>query len=311
MAAAASSSTSIDEAVAAVEAAARPAARRGARRVRANASPPSAWRATMLRLYERLIAARSRRAAVREDADRWPAERHERNHRNRRLDRHRSRMPAPESYHIEATKSLVDRTLRTLKHDDLFGVFDKQGDCRGGGDGPGRPLSIQDTRFLSGLALRLGGHGAAAARLGGARRQWRAGRRSRQCRSPRRRGQGLAAARYRSMLGRLKFLCGTHLLRADQAAALRSGRAADPARDRVRRRFRRPVRGARRAPAAARHDEASRGSTIARVRFAYVGLDEIDALHDAPFRSAAGPRSTTRYARWDLDLDDGERISHA
>ena len=43
--------------------------------------------------------------------------------------------PAPESYHIEATKSLVDRTLRTLKHDDLFGVFDKQGDCRGGEGG--------------------------------------------------------------------------------------------------------------------------------------------------------------------------------
>ena len=48
--------------------------------------------------------------------------------------------PAPESYHIEATKSLVDRTLRTLKHDDLFGVFDKQGDCQRRRGRAGRPL---------------------------------------------------------------------------------------------------------------------------------------------------------------------------
>ena len=63
---------------------------------------------------------------------------------------------APESYHIEATKSLVDRTLRTLKHDDLFGVFDQKGDCLGGGDSPDG-LYYRDTRFLSGLVLRIGG----------------------------------------------------------------------------------------------------------------------------------------------------------
>src|SRR6476660_1369520 len=63
---------------------------------------------------------------------------------------------APESYHIEATKSLVDRTLRTLKHDDLFGVFDKQGDCQSGSGAPDG-LYYQDTRFLSGLRLRIGG----------------------------------------------------------------------------------------------------------------------------------------------------------
>src|ERR1044072_9273173 len=63
---------------------------------------------------------------------------------------------APESYHIEATKSLVDRTLRTLKHDDLFGVFDKQGDCRGEMGAPDG-LYYQDTRFLSGFGLRIGG----------------------------------------------------------------------------------------------------------------------------------------------------------
>ena len=63
---------------------------------------------------------------------------------------------APESYHIEATKSLVDRTLRTLKHDDLFGVFDKGGDCQSGMGAPDG-LYYQDTRFLSGLGLRIGG----------------------------------------------------------------------------------------------------------------------------------------------------------
>ena len=64
--------------------------------------------------------------------------------------------PAPEHYHIEATKSLVDRTLRTLKHDELFGVFDNQGECRAGPGGPDG-LYHQDTRFLSGLTMRIGG----------------------------------------------------------------------------------------------------------------------------------------------------------
>ncbi len=64
--------------------------------------------------------------------------------------------PDAEDYHIEATKSLVERTLRTLKQGDLFGVFDKQGDCRGGEGGPDG-LFFQDTRFLSHLQLRLGG----------------------------------------------------------------------------------------------------------------------------------------------------------
>lgn len=62
----------------------------------------------------------------------------------------------PEDYHIEATRSLVDRPLRTLKHDHLFGVFDKQGDCRGGEDGPDG-LFFRDTRYLSRLEFRLGG----------------------------------------------------------------------------------------------------------------------------------------------------------
>ena len=59
------------------------------------------------------------------------------------------------NYHIEATESLVERTLRTLKHDDLFGVFDQQGNISGG---PGAPdgLYFADTRFLSRLHLSLG-----------------------------------------------------------------------------------------------------------------------------------------------------------
>ena len=51
------------------------------------------------------------------------------------------------------------------------------------------------------------------------------------------------------------------LLRADQGAPLRPRGADDPARPRLRRRFRRPVRGARRAAGAARDARASRGST--------------------------------------------------
>jgi glycogen debranching enzyme len=63
---------------------------------------------------------------------------------------------APETHHIEATRSLVDRPLRTLKQDDLFGVFDRQGDCLGGFDAPDG-LYHQDTRFFSALSLHLGG----------------------------------------------------------------------------------------------------------------------------------------------------------
>jgi hypothetical protein len=62
----------------------------------------------------------------------------------------------PENYHIEASTSLVGQSLRTLKHDDLFAVFDSQGDLnveRPGVEG----LYFKDTRFLSRLALRIGG----------------------------------------------------------------------------------------------------------------------------------------------------------
>ena len=61
-----------------------------------------------------------------------------------------------EDYHIEATESLVERTLRTLKHNDLFAVFDSQGNFAGGALGPDG-LFYKDTRFLSSFTVRLGG----------------------------------------------------------------------------------------------------------------------------------------------------------
>ena len=61
-----------------------------------------------------------------------------------------------EDYHIEATESLVERTLRTLKHNDLFAVFDSQGNFAGGAMGPDG-LFYKDTRFLSEFTVRLGG----------------------------------------------------------------------------------------------------------------------------------------------------------
>ena len=62
----------------------------------------------------------------------------------------------PGIYHIEATESLLERTLRTLKHDDLFAVFDQQGNLAGGTTGPDG-LYYRDTRFLSYLHLAVGG----------------------------------------------------------------------------------------------------------------------------------------------------------
>ncbi|QIK95360.1 amylo-alpha-1,6-glucosidase [Sphingomonas sp. HDW15A] len=63
--------------------------------------------------------------------------------------------PPQEHYHIEATESLVERTLRSLKHNDLFAIFDQQGNFNGGPDGPDG-LYYKDTRFLSEMRLRLG-----------------------------------------------------------------------------------------------------------------------------------------------------------
>lgn len=60
------------------------------------------------------------------------------------------------NYHIEATESLVERTLRTLKHNDMFAVFDSQGNLESGPSGPDG-IYYRDTRYLSHLHLTLGG----------------------------------------------------------------------------------------------------------------------------------------------------------
>ena len=195
---------------------------------------------------------------------------------------------APESYHIEATKSLVDRTLRTLKHDDLFGVFDKQGDCRGGEDGPDG-LFYQDTRFLSGLTLRIGGmeplllgsvvlddNDALVVDLANADLHDR-------------RRQGLAAARL-DLRRADQVPLRPRLLRTDQGPALQPGGTADPARNRVRCRLRRSVRGARRPAAAARDADGRDGRRPERaLRLSRPRRHR--AHHRRPFRAGARRRS--------------------
>jgi glycogen debranching enzyme len=207
--------------------------------------------------------------------------------------------PAPESYHIEATKSLVGRTLRTLKHDDLFGVFDKQGDCHGGEDGPDG-LFYQDTRFLSALSLRLGGleplllgsvvlddNGALIVDLANADLHDADGK--------------VWLQRDSIYVGRTKFLCGTtayeriRLRRFNPVGrriALDIAFDADFADLFEVRGERRPRRGTLKA-------EVLDPRTAC---FTYLGLDGIarsTRIHFDP----APDRLSERHARWDLDLD--------
>src|SRR5437868_762549 len=62
----------------------------------------------------------------------------------------------PEDHAIEATASLVQDTIRTLKHRDLFAVLDSYGDAGGRPDSP-EGLYFKDTRHLSCLLLTLEG----------------------------------------------------------------------------------------------------------------------------------------------------------
>jgi glycogen debranching enzyme len=62
----------------------------------------------------------------------------------------------PDDFAITAEVSLVEARMRTLKHGDMFGVFDQRGDIRaapGATDG----LFYQDTRYLSEFEAWLGG----------------------------------------------------------------------------------------------------------------------------------------------------------
>ena len=215
------------------------------------------------------------------------------------------RSPAPESYHIEATKSLVERTLRILKHDDLFGVFDKQGNCRGGADGPDG-LFYQDTRFLSGLTLCVGGmeplqlssvvlddNGAMIVDLANADLHDADGK--------------VWLQRDSIYVGRLKFLCGTTCYErirvrrfgpCGRIIPLEVAFDADFA-DLF------EVRGERRAKRGTRTVVKIDDRTV---RFAYVGLDHVQRLTTLRF-DPAPDQLDERQARWDLDLDASERIS--
>jgi glycogen debranching enzyme len=213
--------------------------------------------------------------------------------------------PTPESYHIEATKSLVDRTLRTLKHDDLFGVFDKQGDCRGGEDGPDG-LYHQDTRFLSGLSLRIGGmeplllgsvllddNGAMVVDLANADLHDSDGK--------------VWLQRDSIHAGRLKFLCGTTCYERIQVRRFSPVGRPIPLEIAFDADFADlfEVRGEKRA----RRGTLEVAKLDARsVRFTYLGLDRITRCTTIHFDPAPDALSE-RYARWDMDLEACDRTS--
>jgi glycogen debranching enzyme len=206
---------------------------------------------------------------------------------------------APESYHIEATKSLVDRTLRTLKHDDLFGVFDKGGDCQSGMGAPDG-LYYQDTRFLSGLGLRIGGmeplllssvllddNGAMVVDLANADFHDADGK--------------VWLQRDAIHASRVKFLCGTTCYERIRVHAFGPvGRripldlafAADFA-DLF------EVRGDKRPKRGRLNVEVIDTRTV---RFAYRGLDEIERMTTLHF-DPAPDILTEHHARWEMDLE--------
>ena len=60
------------------------------------------------------------------------------------------------SFHIQATASIQERWPRTLKHGDMFGLFDRLGDIVNPGLTPGG-VFLGDTRHLSELKLMIDG----------------------------------------------------------------------------------------------------------------------------------------------------------
>jgi glycogen debranching enzyme len=60
---------------------------------------------------------------------------------------------APPEFYIQATSSLAERRLRTLKHNDTFALFDHYGDLVGRDSPDG--IYHEDTRFLSCLRLTI------------------------------------------------------------------------------------------------------------------------------------------------------------
>jgi glycogen debranching enzyme len=63
---------------------------------------------------------------------------------------------AAAQYAVAASASLQERRPRTLKHGDMFGVFDPRGDILPG-EGSPDGLYWRDTRYLSQLDFSLGG----------------------------------------------------------------------------------------------------------------------------------------------------------
>src|SRR4029079_513022 len=62
----------------------------------------------------------------------------------------------PTQFYIPATGSLEERRLRTLKHGDMFALFDHNGDAVPGNGSPDG-IYYRDTRYLSHFYLTLEG----------------------------------------------------------------------------------------------------------------------------------------------------------
>ena len=204
-----------------------------------------------------------------------------------------------EDYHIQATESLVERTLRTLKHDDLFAVFDSQGNFAGGALGPDG-LFYKDTRFLSEFTLRLGG--AVPLQLGSVLLDDNVAMVVDLTNADLHTNKGRVWLQRESVhLSRVKFLkdnASFERLRVrgygpiGQAIAIDIAFDADFA-DLF------EVRGTRRLK---RGTQSFRRVSDAEVEFRYVGLDNVvrrTLVEFTPPPSALGDRT----AHWDMDLD--------
>ncbi len=163
--------------------------------------------------------------------------------------------PAPDErqlpdFHISASVSLQERQPHTLKHGDTFAVFDHRGDI---GADPRSPEGIYhlDTRILSRLELLLEGYPPLL--LSSMNQDDNAVFTADLSNPDLLAGDRIVLRREQFHLHRLKFIWNARLLRAAAAAQLQRGAAAPAAETVLCRRFRRPVRGARREARAPRH----------------------------------------------------------
>lgn len=213
--------------------------------------------------------------------------------------------PPPEDYYIEAETSLVDRPLRTLKQDDLFGVFNNHGDFRPADKGP-EGLFFLDTRYLSQLELRLGrkppllldsvvldDNSALLVDLTNADVQGPDGK--------------IQLPRDTVFVNRLKFLCGASCY---ERITLRSYEAVPELL---------PVELFFAADFAdlfeVRGEERERRGTLSvdllsekAVRFVYLGLDDIERTTTIEFDPPPS-ELTPHSAHWDIDLGQRNRVS--